>query len=110
MTGAPACWCGCSSFLGAAIDEARNADAAADADISVSPAAVRTLVIAAREDIEIARQVRTAVGLAVAMGGLCFAAHRRGAEAAMCALGGDVAVWLGDSLRTSHLWQLLREA
>jgi acetate kinase len=50
-------------FLGVAIDEARNAAAIPDADISASSAAVRTLVIAAREDVEIARQVRTALGL-----------------------------------------------
>jgi acetate kinase len=51
-------------FLGVAIDEARNATTTADADISAASAAVRTLVIAAREDIEIARQVRSALGLA----------------------------------------------
>jgi acetate kinase len=49
-------------FLGVAIDEARNAAAAADADISAPSAAVRTLVITAREDVEIARQVRAALG------------------------------------------------
>jgi len=46
------------SFLGAAIDEQRNQAASGDADISAPGAAVRTLVITAREDIEIARQVR----------------------------------------------------
>ena len=50
-------------FLGVAIDEARNAAATTDADISAPSAAVRTLVITAREDIEIARQVRAALGL-----------------------------------------------
>ncbi len=45
-------------FLGVAVDEGRNATAQADCDISVPGAAVRTLVIAAREDIEIARQAR----------------------------------------------------
>jgi acetate kinase len=54
-------------FLGVAINEAGNAAAAPDADISAASAAVRTLVIAAREDIEIARQVRAALGLAAAV-------------------------------------------
>jgi acetate kinase len=49
-------------FLGVAIDEARNAAATADADISAPSAAVRTLVITAREDVEIARQVGAALG------------------------------------------------
>jgi acetate kinase len=49
-------------FLGVAIDEACNAAATADADISAASANVRTLVITAREDIEIARQVRAALG------------------------------------------------
>jgi len=46
-------------FLGAAIDEQLNQAASSDADITAPGAAVRTLVITAREDIEIARQVRT---------------------------------------------------
>jgi acetate kinase len=47
-------------FLGVEIDDDRNDAAAADdADISAGPARVRTLVITAREDIEIARQVRS---------------------------------------------------
>jgi acetate kinase len=46
------------SFLGVAVDEGRNAAAQPDCDISAPGAAVRTLVIAAREDIEIARQAR----------------------------------------------------
>src|SRR5215472_16622700 len=45
-------------FLGVAVDESRNATAQPDCDISVPGAAARTLVIAAREDIEIARQTR----------------------------------------------------
>jgi acetate kinase len=54
-------------FLGVAVDPARN-DAAAGGDIEISatPAKVRTLVIAAREDVEIARQVRATLGLAPA--------------------------------------------
>jgi acetate kinase len=45
-------------FLGIAVDEARNQAATGDADISAAGATVATLVITAREDIEIARQVR----------------------------------------------------
>ena len=48
-------------FLGIAVDEDRNAAARPDCDISAPRAAVRTLVIAAREDIEIARQTRAAL-------------------------------------------------
>jgi acetate kinase len=46
------------AFLGVAIDGARNATAAGDADLSAPGAGVRTHVVAAREDLEIARQVR----------------------------------------------------
>src|SRR5215472_7236762 len=46
------------SFLGVALDADRNAAAQPDCDVSAPGAAVRTLVIAAREDIEIARQSR----------------------------------------------------
>jgi acetate kinase len=46
-----------------AIDPARNADAAGDADISAAAAGVRTVVIPTREDVEIARQTRAALGL-----------------------------------------------
>jgi len=45
-------------FLGVAVDENGNATARPDCDISAPGAAVRTLVITAREDIEIARQTR----------------------------------------------------
>ena len=45
-------------FLGVAVDEGHNATARPDCDISAPGAAVRTLVITAREDIEIARQTR----------------------------------------------------
>jgi hypothetical protein len=48
-------------FLGVTIDLARNAAATADADISAASARVRTLVITAREDVEIARQTRAAL-------------------------------------------------
>jgi acetate kinase len=45
-------------FLGIAVDRERDAAAEPDADVSASGAAVRTLVIAAREDVEMAHQVR----------------------------------------------------
>jgi acetate kinase len=50
-------------FLGVAIDQQSNSTArgGADADISAPGARVRTLVVAAREDLEIARQVRAAL-------------------------------------------------
>ena len=44
-------------FLGVALDQERNAAAYADADITAVGAFVRTLVVTAREDDEIARQV-----------------------------------------------------
>jgi acetate kinase len=46
------------SFLGLALDADRNRAASDDADISAGAAPARTLMITAREDIEIARQVR----------------------------------------------------
>jgi acetate kinase len=45
-------------FLGVALDGARNAGARGDAEIGAEGAPVRTLVMSAREDVEIARQVR----------------------------------------------------
>lgn len=45
-------------FLGVCLDEHRNREAEGDAEIGLDDAAVRSLVIAAREDLEIARQVR----------------------------------------------------
>jgi acetate kinase len=48
-------------FLGAALDDARNAAASPDADVTAPGARVRVLVIAAREDLEIARGVRAAL-------------------------------------------------
>ncbi len=45
-------------FLGIAIDAERNRGASSEQDISTEGASVRTLVIAAREDLEIARQTR----------------------------------------------------
>jgi len=44
-------------FLGIAIDDAANAAAHADADISAHNARVGTVVVTAREDLEIARGV-----------------------------------------------------
>ncbi len=48
-------------FLGAHLDEARNQSVTPDAEIGAEQASVRTLVLAAREDLEIARQVRVAL-------------------------------------------------
>jgi acetate kinase len=45
-------------FLGLELDDELNRAAAGDADISANGATVRVLVIEAREDLEIARQVR----------------------------------------------------
>jgi acetate kinase len=50
------------AFIGVALEEARNrATGEGDAEIGADAAPVRTLVISAREDVEIARQVRTAL-------------------------------------------------
>lgn len=46
------------SWLGVDLDDSANRDAAPDADISASAATVRTLVIAASEESEIARETR----------------------------------------------------
>jgi acetate kinase len=46
-------------YLGVALDDSRNEASRPDAEIGAAGAAVRTLVIAAREDLEIARQVRS---------------------------------------------------
>ena len=45
-------------FLGVAVDPALDAAARPDADVSAPLATVRTLVIEAREDVEMARQTR----------------------------------------------------
>jgi acetate kinase len=47
-------------FLGVAVDPRRNHSLVREGDISANRVAVSTLVIRAREDLEIARQVRTA--------------------------------------------------
>ena len=49
-------------FLGAGLDPERNAAASGDGDVSADGAAARVLVVAAREDLEIARQVRALGG------------------------------------------------
>jgi len=48
-------------FLGVELDEDRNRNAVGDADVGAAGARVRTLVVPAREDLEIARQVRDVV-------------------------------------------------
>jgi acetate kinase len=48
-------------FLGVYVDNDRNGTAPSDRDISPPGAPVRVLVISAREDIEIARQVRDVI-------------------------------------------------
>ncbi len=46
------------AYLGISLDDDENAVATIDADISAPEATVRTVVVTAREDLEIARQVR----------------------------------------------------
>ena len=50
------------AFLGAALDGPRNQSATGDADISAPGARVATVVVTAREDLEVARQVRAVLG------------------------------------------------
>ncbi|MFI6520970.1 acetate/propionate family kinase [Spirillospora sp. NPDC050679] len=50
------------AYLGVAIDGDRNDQVRGDADVSAPGARVRTLVVAAREDLEIAAGVRAALG------------------------------------------------
>jgi len=56
------------AFLGVAVDRDRNQAAAGDTDISAGGARVRTLVVAAREDLEIARSVRQVLPVGVSGG------------------------------------------
>jgi acetate kinase len=49
-------------FLGVALDRDANDRASEDADVSAPDAAVRTLVVTAREDLEVAREVRRLLG------------------------------------------------
>ncbi len=50
------------TFLGVTVDSTRNAQSQTDREIGAQGARVRTLVLTAREDIEIARQVRAVLG------------------------------------------------
>lgn len=50
--------CEMLGFLGVELDAERNAGAAPDADLTAQSASVRVAVVHAREDVEIARQVR----------------------------------------------------
>ena len=49
------------AFLGVTLDAARNRDCRPDADVGAGGSATRVLVIAAREDVEIAAQARRAL-------------------------------------------------
>lgn len=49
-------------FLGIEVGRESNDSAASDADVSTAAARVRTLVVEAREDLEMARQVREVLG------------------------------------------------
>jgi acetate kinase len=49
------------AFLGVDVDAAANEAASGDAEITATGAQARTLVVAAREDLEIARQVRSVI-------------------------------------------------
>ncbi|WP_249124700.1 acetate/propionate family kinase [Saccharopolyspora erythraea] len=53
--------CEALGFLGVEVDQARNDEVSADADISGADAGARTVVVSAREDLEIARQTRAAL-------------------------------------------------
>ncbi len=57
------CACRELAFLGVELDPVRNAGGQKDREIGVESAPVRTLVIASREDIQIAREVRAALGV-----------------------------------------------
>ncbi len=54
------------AFLGVAVDPGRNVTAAVDREIGAPGAAVRTFVIAAREDVQIAHEVRDVLGATAA--------------------------------------------
>ena len=57
------------AFLGVAVDPARNDVTYADAEITAPGAAVRTLVVTAREDAEMAHQARDVLGQGTASAG-----------------------------------------
>jgi acetate kinase len=44
------------------VDAGRNAQTTTDGDVSAAGAAVATLVVSAREDLQIAREVRATLG------------------------------------------------
>jgi acetate kinase len=50
------------AYLGLRLDEGRNAAVAGDTDIATDGSTVRTLVIAAREDLAVLREVRRLLG------------------------------------------------
>ncbi len=50
------------AFLGVRLDPAKNVRTDGDVDLSQADAAVRTLVIRAREDLEMARQAEGVLG------------------------------------------------
>jgi acetate kinase len=50
------------TFLGIGVDAAANANATPDADVTEPGARVRTLVVAAREDLQVAHETRQVVG------------------------------------------------
>jgi acetate kinase len=54
--------CEAFGYLGVVLDERNNALDAGEQEIGASGAATRVFVVPAREDVEIARQVRTALG------------------------------------------------
>lgn len=56
------------AYLGVALDAQRNADVDGDGEVSVAGASVRTVVVRAREDIEIAREARRVMGQAPVVG------------------------------------------
>jgi acetate kinase len=56
--------CSALHWLGAELDHAANRDAIPDTDVSCDHAAVRVLVVTAREDLQIATGVRGAMGVA----------------------------------------------
>jgi acetate kinase len=58
-------------FLGVAVDPARNSATSADGEITAPGATARTLVVTAREDAEIARQVRAVMQGVTAPGTPC---------------------------------------
>jgi acetate kinase len=53
------------AFLGVSVDATRNQELRADGEIGAQDAQVCTLVLTAREDLEIARQVRATLGASV---------------------------------------------